>query len=572
MARIQYQGYALPPEQITAPVVPSFGWFAPFSTPVLRAGLTAAAIAASGLVGPSAQAGTQPETTTVDRWHQPLALPTPAKPALAASQQAAFFAPLSEAKETVSEDKWHQPFSLPVWTRPALLPGLQQTLAEPVSEAREATTVDRWHQAFSLPVWRTVLVTGEQPTLFEPVSESPESVSLDRWLRPLDLPVWSRPALAAGLQQTLAAPVSESPESVSVDRWLQPFSQPRPVPLPVRGDFAFWSGYTPPVVAAPVTWGWFAPFVDPLTKPADPRQLAGQAAPLSQAAETTTVDRWHQPLALPQFRYTPAPYAPALSWSGFTPPVVPTVTWGWQAPLSDPQIRKLAASFDQAVAPVSTASETTTLDRWYQPLSEPVRLRLVIAPDALTWSGFTPAPVVVPSFGWFTPLTDPTRAPPTIALRDFYAWDNILPPPNPVPVVVAPTSVPGPADGLDDADRARQRWLAWAKNRKKRPEPPPPVAAKPHNFGLPLPPAPTPPPAPVVITLPAANADALLAANYAAMQAQAEVAKPDEAAARIAARLAQQDAEDAEVVARALQRQRDIDDDDDDVLALFLDD
>jgi hypothetical protein len=92
-------------------------------------------------------------------------------------------------------------------------------------------------------------------------------------------------------------------------------------------------------------------------------------APVSEAPETTTVDRWHAAFSLP--------------------------FW--------PKSGLYATEQQYQTAPLSEAPETTTVDRWHHPFSVPVRRVATVYPP-LPQLIFT-APV---SIGWFQPLSNPT--------------------------------------------------------------------------------------------------------------------------------------------------------------------
>lgn len=440
-------------------------WFAPFSNPLRQAPR------AYLVPPPTGPPNTSPETTTVDRWYQPLSVPPVLRRTMPVAQQQAHTEPVSLAAETVSEDRWHQPLSLPpVLSKRGLSAAAQQSHTEPVSISPETTTVDRWFAPLGLPVWpkpalaaarqlaftapvlpqpdaaliqtypplstptprKAGLPASAQQAHTEPVSTAPETVTEDRWHQPLSLPpVLAKPGLKAAQQQFYTAPASTLPESVSLDRWQQPLSVPVPSQKRQQPAALTWSGFTPPAVAPVTIAGWLDPFPDFARKAQIPGAFLGAyVAPVSLAPETTTLDRWFQPLSLPQPRPVLRIQPAALTWSGFTP-VAATTPFGWFQPLSNaivrrrvqqpafaapilplpdaariqtypplttlapPKLRLLTAQQQPHTEPVSTSPEATTLDRWYQSLSLPVRrVPALLAGNqrALFWSTFTPAP------------------------------------------------------------------------------------------------------------------------------------------------------------------------------------
>jgi hypothetical protein len=66
--------------------------------------------------------------------------------------------------------------------------------------------------------------------------------------------------------------------------------------------------------------------------------------------------------------------------------------------------------------PVSQSRETTTVDRWYQPLSEPKRNPVNTATriQALSWSTFTPVAAAIVSLGWLQPFSTPVFSRPEV--------------------------------------------------------------------------------------------------------------------------------------------------------------
>jgi hypothetical protein len=352
-------------------------------------------------------------------WFQPLSVPTIAKPF--AHEQAAFFSPLSQAPETVSEDRWHQPLSQPVRRIPQTAVGVS---VGPVSTSPETTTVDRWYQALGLPVWsKPALPSGLQQSYAAPLSELPETVSIDRWLQQLSLPVWPARGLGVVEQLTSAKPVSISPENVSVDRWLQPLSQPQFSKPGFRGDFAFWSGFTPVVVQS-VSIGWFAPLSDPTRAVVRPVGLA--VSPVSTSAESTTVDRWIRPLSEP-VRIQPVRTGLSVGPVSTSPETTTVDRW-YQAlglPVWPP--RGLAGFLaPQPVKPISLSAETVSVDRWLQPLSQPVARITSARGGSVFWSGFTPAALPPAPNGWFQQLSQPTMLARQPQQQSFVVGYNII--------------------------------------------------------------------------------------------------------------------------------------------------
>jgi hypothetical protein len=383
MARIQYTPH-VEPVSIQPEITSVDRWWKDFSLPVwARVSVSAAAIA-SGMV---TAVWPHPETTTVDRWWRDLSQPYPAKVGLPVQEQLAYVAPVSEAPEKVSEDRWHQPLSLPVWSKTSVsAAAIASGGVEPLSEKPETTTEDRWHQPFSQPYPAPRFVAYQQP---------------------------------------VTAPLSEQPESVSIDRWLQPFSLPVPIRYKAPEGWFAWGILTPAaVVVAPfIPEPW--PDVTRVTARV-PWQLP-LVEPVSEAQETTTVDRWYRDLSLPVPPKQPVPYQQTLA------------------------------------EPLSEQPETTSVDRWYQQLGLPVWSRYV-QPTGLFTQNTYPIPplIMVPPLAWLGVWRDfilPAINPNLYA--GYFAWSNFKVPPPPALTGATgsrQTHVPYPA-GLHPS---RLHSFAWS--------------------------------------------------------------------------------------------------------------
>lgn len=128
-----------------------------------------------------------------------------------------------------------------------------------------------------------------------------------------------------------------------------------------------------------------------------------------------------------------------------------------------------------------------------------------------------------------------------------------------IPPATTATTVTGPSDGLWDADEQRRRWIEWSRQRKQRQDQKPVAKAKPADIRseppreIPAAPAIAPAPQPVATD---AIVQSLLQANAAAVRAQRE----SDAVIR------------ANALALAEQLRIAQEEDDDDALALLMDD
>jgi hypothetical protein len=119
---------------------------------------------------------------------------------------------------------------------------------------------------------------------------------------------------------------------------------------------------------------------------------------------------WFQPFSDPVRVNPVARYGAALAASGliFLHPVFsPTVLDASPPPASGPVFTKVVQYQSSAFvfAPGAAPVETITVDKWFQPLSEPVRKRPKVAFD--TFHAFQPTPII--KVDWFQPLSEPTR-------------------------------------------------------------------------------------------------------------------------------------------------------------------
>lgn len=97
---------------------------------------------------------------------------------------------------------------------------------------------------------------------------------------------------------------------------------------------------------------------------------------VSAAAETVTVDKWHPMSEVPvRRRSVIAAVSPALAFVSVSAieAVAPAMAWHVPQPTPVRSIRRAINSGGILVEIVAAASETVTLDKWFQPASVPVR-------------------------------------------------------------------------------------------------------------------------------------------------------------------------------------------------------
>lgn len=314
---------------------------------------------------------------------------------------------------------------------------LYQSLFSPVPIVALDVAPSKWHKPLAEPT-RKPSIIHEQGGAFY-VGAPPFSVAENRWFAPLSEPTRRKPTVQPDALSWSGFTPSAAVETVTVDKYYAWLSEPvrvRPglpvydqqalisVPQPISGsnDVAFASAntivpysrtllyqsqaYTPftPAAAETVTVDkWFRPLVEPVRKPSIVYEQGGifyvGAAPFSEAES-----RWLSALSEPT-RRKPTVQPDGLSWSYFTPASTEVVTvdkyYNW---LSEPvRLPRALAAHQQPFLSFVQAepfAETVSVDRWLQQLSQPTLRPVSVAGQLFfVWSGFTPSPVVRPSVG-----------------------------------------------------------------------------------------------------------------------------------------------------------------------------
>ena len=384
---------------------PNFGWFAPLSQPRIPSPALSGA-ARSQVVGPVAPVISS-EVVTVDKWFRPLAEPVRLPAMRAAGSPAAsvgptfvpapsfgWFAPLSQAlfpapalpsslrpyftvdplaltrPEVTTPDKWFKALSEPVRPAPWLASAAQVSTVSPVlpPSAAEVITVDKWFRALSEPARLPSTRTPGSPD----GSVAPSFVPLPSidWFAPLAGPA-PRAAAPFVAAQTFTSPVlpPSAAEIVTVDKWFRALSEPLRLP-PVRTLASPQAAWVPTFVPPPAM-DWHVALSTPVVRPA--ARLLSDAwfgpATLVSSVEVVTVDKWFrawsEPVRVMPSRQPDASVAPAF---------VPAPSFGWFVALSQPVQPPLPVQKQSFFGLLrSLVVEVVTLDKWFRPLSEPVR-------------------------------------------------------------------------------------------------------------------------------------------------------------------------------------------------------
>ena len=199
----------------------NIAWQAPLSLPDWqKPGLSAATQPAF-----AAPVYTPPASSLSIPWFDPLSEPVRKNPPQPASGDNQTFPAPSADSLNIS---WYQPLGTPVWARSGLAAADQPAYIAPLSEQPETTSVDRWYQPLSLPTWQKPGLGTAAQVAFWWNTFTPSSIVVPSfgWFEPLSTPPGARPGLAAAGQLAYTGPLSESPEATSVDRWWQNLSLP----------------------------------------------------------------------------------------------------------------------------------------------------------------------------------------------------------------------------------------------------------------------------------------------------------------------------------------------------------
>ncbi len=287
----------------------------------------------------------RPEVTSLDRWYRPLSEPTPGDELLATTAHAAF----------AIDAQW--------------------TFAAPAEEF----TLDKWYRPLSAPLFDVdPLPTGAKPffTIDTELLLQPEATSVDKWFKPLNEPSFERFAVLrnpAALGDMGAAQETLVFGANSWDNNAQAWDD----------STRDWDDNE---ILDAAELAWYKPLPEPLYDVEGLTTAAHLAFAIDASqltlSEDIQLDKWWAPFA------TIVRFPPALESSlqqSFTIDAASLLVPGleitpdsWHRPLSEPVMVQppLPTGAQQALtidAAALTQPEATSLDRWYQALSEPVR-------------------------------------------------------------------------------------------------------------------------------------------------------------------------------------------------------
>ncbi len=372
------------------------------------------------------------EEITLDKWYQPHSEPVRVKPRASDFPEYTNDTEGLTKPEVTSLDKWWQPLSEFIHTTKRSAAALEpaSTIDAEQLTLPEETLVSKWVPQTSEPVRvKKGLLTALQRAFFadEDLADVPpaEEITLDKYWQPLGEPVRVKPRASDFPAHTIDTEGLTLPEVTSLDKWFAPFSEPvRVQPISLAGllSGAVYEGNPSDVEPLAETLAWYTPLSEPVLVKARASEfpaLSIDSDALTDAEATTvdrwwrelsepvrvkarfhealqrhsildpfgveiiTLDKWYTPFGEPVLVKAPLPIGavPHVSFdSGILAPIFPD----WFVPLSapffviDPTTPLKAYLFIDPVA--LTLAETITIDKWYVPLEEPVRIgdRLVV--------------------------------------------------------------------------------------------------------------------------------------------------------------------------------------------------
>lgn len=388
-----------------------------------------------------------PEDITVDKWFEPLSEPQRFKvaPALAIALIASgltwtpieILAPPSERvapttssspihfrqrfiyqslahvpfnEDRTIEAKWHEPWSEPKRRT-------RSTPVEPpfVATVSESITPDKWFAALSEPVRVRRLPTALQQ--FVAVDTEP-TVSFS-WYVSLSDPPKRKTSIRTGAQQSDVIPPFVE-DSTFESKWHQPWSEPvrfkRGLPTYQQPFEAATSIFPTEVIFEDK---WHFPWSEPvrLRRLSAAQQQTIAAVPFNE--DTTFEPKWHQ--GWPDKLYPKRGLSAAQQAFFFYDPfpfVAEVITLDkWWEPLAEPVRQKpgLRASLQDTTADIAFNEDPGNQAKWYEPWSEPVRQKKGLRSPyqiSLIWGYFTPEATTPDK--WFLPLSEPVRIKPAL--------------------------------------------------------------------------------------------------------------------------------------------------------------
>ncbi len=404
------------------------------------------------------------EEITLDKWYQPHSEPVRIKPRASAFPEYTNDTEGLTKPEVTSLDKWWQPLSEFLHTTKRSAAALEpaSTIDAEQLTLPEETLVSKWVPQTNEPVRvKKGLLTALQRAFFadEDLADVPpeEEIFPDKYWQPLAEPVRVKPRASDFPAHTNDTEGLTLPEVTSLDKWFAPFSEPvriQPTSLAGLLSGAVYEGNPSDVEPLAETLAWYTPLSEPvlvksrtsefpasfidsdaltdaeattvdrwwreLSEPVRVKARLHESLQLHVVAdlfvaEAITLDKWYVPLGEPVLTKAPLPIG-AVPYFSFDVGVLAPIFPDWFVPLStpffviDPTTPLKAYFFIDPVA--LTLAENITIDKWYVPLEEPVRLgdRLVVPFRLPASVGFKlPLTAVVPVKTFISKEADQTH-------------------------------------------------------------------------------------------------------------------------------------------------------------------
>lgn len=219
-------------------------------------------------------------------------------------------------------------------------------------------------------------------------------------------------------QQQYLAYVEAAPfaETVTESRWHQAWSEPvrmKPGLAPQQQHFLEWNSSTPPPVVVPTLTGWAQALSEPVRI-----SVLGAFQQQSLAWNTTTPVT--ASLAADNTEWSSVTFTQITQYQSTAQPVttpaaavVPIDQFRWLSQWSEPYtVRNTGgAQYKSFLSKVAFNVETISLDKWFEPLSEPTRRTGldVSRQQIVAYTGTSPFGEIVTVDKWFNQQLDPVR-------------------------------------------------------------------------------------------------------------------------------------------------------------------
>lgn len=326
-------------------------WFCQSDSSPFKRIFPIAAIAASLFFIPVIS---QSENITLDKWYQPVSQPLKQFTRQNLGGESRF-----EVPRTIIITDWFQAISEPVKRKPI------QLLGGDVRTDIEAITMDKWVQPVAQPYFskRRDVPYGEYRF------EVPRTILITDWFQPASEPIRRK------LTQLLGGDTRTEIETITFDKWQQPLNQPyfskrRDIP---SGEYRF---ELPRII---IISDWYQQASEPVRNKI--RQLfdSNFRTEVVTSPEIITIDKWYNQISQPNFSKLRNVYTGEFRFE--VPREILISDWYQQS--DDPSRQIIIHYYSQkgrlfiiretkaAVLLDAPDIEDITIDKWYQPISQP---------------------------------------------------------------------------------------------------------------------------------------------------------------------------------------------------------